>query len=276
MVNIGRAMPEKNQNEIIQELNQVKRELAEVQDTINKINKQRLNYPLDKNSKEIIRRTYKEFLPKDIMELVWNEYIYVFDFPIVIDGASFLGNWNMGGSGVAFRGSSDGVGIEVGDTSGDYGILVKSPDIQDVFRWDKRQRFRTAFKLDFVSSVTAYTSRGSQDDNFSYGFKINDGTLYGYYDTSGNSGTSEVTTEVMSISGGTIYTVEARFNPNDGKITFYVKNTTTEKYEQVGSLVSDFPLGETTSSNLAEFKVTTNTNADRTLDVSWFEYIQKR
>ena len=132
--------------------------------------------------------------------------------------------------------------LNTGGTDGYYAGAVKNWDVQNVLRFDRQQRFRTAFSVNNVSNIILYLLRGNQKSgtNKYYGFKIVGNSLQGV----ARNGGSEQTIVLLTISADTTYDLQALFLPNE-KIIFSVRDSSDDKFIEEGLLVSGIPTGTT-------------------------------
>jgi hypothetical protein len=129
-------------------------------------------------------------------------------------------------------------------------------------------------------NFTAYYVRGATPySNYNhpyYGFKIVDGVLYG---CTRNSGATESTVQLQTLSNKTAYVVEARYFPSD-KVIFSVMNNSTLKMEEKGVITTNLPLPTNTNTETwYGFEISTDTTPPKVahtvqLNGSFLEYLQ--
>ena len=215
-----------------------------------------LNLPLDQQSKKIIERTVDEFLKDKVFELIWKHTFHYITFFESFDGFSTSGTATI---------DKDDVQLTTGATSGNSANIVKTPAWQGLVTFSQQSYWRTTISVSTVTAVTKYFVVGSLASGSYYGFKIVDDSLKGVsYD-----GTTEKTVDLATISTGT-YNLEARYLPSN-KIIFLVNAA------ESGVITQNLPLPVVTVNvNFFEFKITTNANAAKTMQFSFFEYLQSR
>ena len=270
---IGRAMPNNEIDDLREEVNQAKLELQTMSEKLSNMETQRLNYPLDSASQDVIRRAYQRFLPEDVMDIIWRDYFYYFDAPVIIDGPNGLATWSLTSSGGFFAAGASQLTLNTGDTSGNYAGAIKDWSVQNTLRFDRRQRFRTAFSVNNIYNTILYLVRGDAKggaDKY-YGFKIVGSSLQGVTRNAG----SEQTVTLMTISANTTYDLEAVFLPRE-KVVFSIRSSSDDKFFRVGALTSEIPVGTTSTEFFSIYAETSATEASKQMIASYVEYIQKR
>src|SRR3972149_562373 len=246
----------------------LEKEILELKQQINQSQNNQLVYPLDDNSKEVINKTIDEFLKDKIFDLVWKKLTHWFLAFESLDGYT---QSNSAGSSIGIDGND--VVLLTGGTSGNFSTLTTDPFWQGLLTFSQQSNMRSSFILadgggGSISNFTFYMTIGSATaGNKYYGFKRANGNLYG--------GTSDGTTEnsvlLQTIAFSQTYNIEARYTPSE-KVIFFVN--AVEK----GVSGSNIPTTNSTTAS-AQFmyiKITTNENVSKTLQVSYFEYLQFR
>ena len=217
-----------------------------------------LKYPLDPQSKKIIERTVDEFLEDKIFDLMWKNTFHWITLFESLDGFNVTADvQNI---------SHSGVSITTSDVEDNVAYLTKQPSIQGLITFSQKSCMRSAFVIGSVADVTSYILVGDTSSESYYGFKIVDNSLKGVsYD-----GTTEKTVDLKTISASTVYSIEARFSPAD-KIIFLVNavemGVIQENLPSRLAVVNILPL---------RFSIQTNTTAAKTLQFSFWEYLQSR
>lgn len=246
-------------------------------------------FPPNEDFKRAVEEAMDEILPEKILDLVWNEYFYLFEWlgsvnVVTSQAADSAGDTEeditLPGIWGTFTGpgnalvsvSSSRVTLTTGTTSGSGAGIEKDPAIQGILRYDRKQRFRTAFQISVITNVTAHLVRGDNNGgNVYYGFKINAGTLQGVT----RNGGSETTIDLQSISANTGYDLEARLLPGN-KVLFLVRDANNPNtFEPRGVLTTNLPT-ENPNFNYATIRIDTSNTTSKSLEVSFFEYAQKR
>ena len=226
---------------------------------------QQLKYPLDPTSKKVLEQTVDEFLEDKIFDLIWKRTFHWITFFESLDG---------------FTMSADGLGTNVlsgadlnmttGAVSGNANEIIKQPSWQGLMTFSRRSAMRTSVVLTQVTTQTIYLVTGGLSSGSYYGFKIVNATLSGV----SYNGTTETLVTLATLIGATTYNLEARYSPKD-KIVFYVNSVDRGTINH--AVATSLPLAdETSETQLMDIKLTTNTIAAKTMQVSFFEYFQLR
>lgn len=227
-----------------------------------------LPYPLSYNDQEILRKWLKQDLSTAVFEVNWDNYFY---YRTAFEGmpgdlVSCTGPFSgtlCPSSGV----SPDGLVLNTENaTTNDFADFEKSPLTDSGLSWGKPQKMRTGFRVPFITTQEAYLVRGSINLASPYfGFKIVNATLKGVV---WDGALTETTIDIQDISADTSYVIEARYSPND-KVIFYVDG------EEKKIITTGLPNPEYIFKNaFYNFHIKTTANVDRTLIISFFEYIQ--
>lgn len=227
---------------------------------------------------------------------LWNKFFYYFTWleslnvsaPQGADSGgdteaniTMPGSWDTATSGSATLSfGSAGCVLSTGATSGSASGIAKRPLSQNIIRFDKIQRFRTAFRLSAITNQTAYLIRGGTAQagaSFKYfGFRITGSTLQGTVENNNASTRTNLDLGVTLVAD-TTYEVEARFFPKE-KVIFLVKNSAGE-FEERGIITTlgaaGIPAG-TTEIDFFEFYISNSAAEAKQLTVSYVEYIQER
>ena len=217
-----------------------------------------LKYPLDKRSQEIIKRTIENVLEDKIFNDTWKKTFHFMTFFESLDGYNTDGTVNIGDTQLEIL-----TGALDTNTAG----LIKQPTNQGMVTFSQKSYFRTGFLLDSTDAHETYMIIGSLAAGSYYGFKIDDTTLKGVsYD-----GTTESEVTLATIASGTIYgAIEARYFPND-KIVFFLNA------KEVGVKSNNLPSPATVvNTNLFTYKITTNEDVAKQINITMFEYLQSR
>lgn len=248
-------------------------------------------FPPDQDFKAATEQSMNEFLPERILNFLWSSHFYYFSWIESInvvatdsggDTVTLPGAWDTATDGSAsFSFGSTGAVLSTGATSGSDIALGKRPLSQTVLRWDKIQRFRTAFRISATTNQTGYLIRGGQAISGSglkyFGFRISGNALQGTVENN-NASTRTNLALGVTLSADTTYDVEARLFPGQ-KVIFYVKNSTTGIYEQKGVITTTgaagIPTGGATT-DFFEFSLVNSAAEAKSMTVSFVEYIQQR
>jgi len=217
-----------------------------------------LKYPLDKKSESIIEKTVDKFLENKIFDLIWKRTFHWVTFFESLDGFSVTADAQDLTLGL--------VEITTSAAEDNTAFVFKQPAKQGVITFSERSRMRTTLIFASVADITAYAIVGQITEGFSYyGFKVVNNTLYGVsYD-----GTTEKTVELQTITTAQ-FNVEARYTPAS-KIVFYVDS------DEKGVINENLPSRVATPNiSLMRFEITTNAEAAKTMQFSFFEYLQSR
>ena len=219
---------------------------------------QQLQFPLDQVSKKIIERTVDEFLEDKIFDLVWKKTFHWITFFESLDGFAVVAD-------VQSIDHNDVV-ITTSAVNGNTASVKKQPQWQGLITFSQKSYMRSAFTINSVANVTAYIIIGSTSSGSYYGFKIVNDSLKGV----SKDGTTEKTVDLKTISASTSYNIEARYSPAD-KIVFLVDAV------EMGVITQNLPSRADTPNILPlHFSITTNTTAAKTLQFSFWEYMQAR
>lgn len=225
-----------------------------------------LRYPLDSVSRSIISTTIDKFFTEKVIKALWEDFYYYNTFFESTDGYS-------DDEGALPFISGSGVLIATGAVSGNRADFYKIPEINNILRWDREQRFRASMRLGFVTSMEARIGVGSLRATIGthFGFYILNGALYGESAYVNSTNQTQINLNV-SIADTTARTdLEASFIPKIG-ITFKVNGI------ERGSIRTNLPDQDPTLTHDSFFQafVKTNTAAVRELYFSNFEFLQKR
>lgn len=217
-----------------------------------------LQYPLDTESIMALDKGLDSILADKMFDLMWRKMVHVMLWFESLDGYTTSGTV-----------ATDGLvaTLTTGNVSGNSAEINKQPTDQGLFVFNQSSRFRTAFNVRSVSAQTIYITYGNKDSADYYGFKIVDNTLYGVT----KDGTTENAVSLQTIITTPVYNIEARFEPDKG-VLFIVDTVQKGKGEK------NLPRTNLTGANaqLMDIEITTNENVAKIMDVSFFEYLQKR
>lgn len=217
-----------------------------------------LKLPLDQISKSIIEKTVDEFLEDKVFDLTWKNTFHWITFFESLDGFTVAADSH----------SIDHANLVIttSDVEDNTAYVKKQPSIQGLITFSQRSNMRTAFIIGSVADVTAYMLVGNTGANDYYGFKIVNNSLKGV----SKDGTTEKTVDLQTISASTVYGIEARYSPAD-KIIFLVdaveKGVINQNLPSRTEVAEILPL---------HFSIQTNTTAAKTLQFSFWEYLQSR
>lgn len=190
------------------------------------------------------------------------------------------GSWKILKTGTAINDPSfnnNNVTLRTGSTSGNRLRLFKSSSATNRILFGRKTRFRTQIDLSSVANVTAYVVTGGAFLVGSFGFKVVNASLYGI--TTNGSGTETLTPVLATLTADTPVEIEARWDPTDNSVTFYIGNLNDFPImKSVGRLTSGFSAAisdQGTWGTIGAFDITTNTTANKTLSFSTFEFIQE-
>ena len=199
-----------------------------------------------------------------LIQRVWRQMFTWATFFESLDGFTD----NSSGGSISIDGTD--ITLNSSATSGNYAELIKQPNWQGVSTFYAKNMFRTAVVFNSNTNQEAYLVFGNLSDKY-YGFKVSNGTLYGVV----NNGTTETTVELQSISVSTTYNLEAVYYPKD-KVVFYV-NAGGIKWEPKGIITSGLMKPEkSVITHIMDIKIKTNENAAKTMQLSFWQYLQSR
>jgi len=218
-----------------------------------------LSYPLDQESKKIVERTVDEFLEQKVFDLIWKKTFHWLEMFDSLDGCHVVAD--------ASTIDYNGIAISTSNVNADTAYVQKTPSWQGLITFSQRSNLRSNFVISSVTNVTAYILVGNTYSGQSYyGFKIVNNVLKGV----SFDGSTQKTVDLMTIEASTSYAIEARYSPA-GKIIFLVntveRGVITENLPSRIEVANVYPLN---------FSITTNTTAVKTLQFSFWEYLQSR
>ena len=231
-------------------------------------------YPPSVNFKEAVSSALKEILwqnPDVIRDILWAKDTNFFTLFESLDGFDVNDGTGTVETGVA------GTQLTLTTTAinNEFAELTKKPSQQGLYTFSQSGRFRTNFNTGSVANVTVWIVHGSLSGQ-AYGFKIINNSLYGF---TRDSGGTEATVLLQTISASYNYNIEARYMP-DQKVVFLADDPTTTpitKIRELGILKTNLPTpAATINSNLLDIKLQTNTTAVKTMTISFFQYNQSR
>ena len=246
----------------------LERRIRDVEDRLAQMGLQQFRYPLDKGSKSVLSRLLDEILSSKIIDLLWNNLYFYSTWFESVDAYEIQ-------SGTVAPDGGVGISLLTGAVSGNTAEMIKSPETQNILRWDREQRFRATIFVNSVTSQTVKVCIGEETPaagavKTGYGFKVTNGALKGI-SANGTSETEIDLSTTLSTGGSAGVDLEARFAPGD-KIVFIVN-----KIEK-GVITTNLPSLDLTPLHDPFFNAWIKTNAAgaKTLYVTYFEYIQKR
>lgn len=240
---------------------------------------QQIKYPLDETSKQIIRQVAQEVVDDRVFEAVFSKYIYL---STIFEGDS---GWGIIDSSANQSGATNiGMTLETGASSNDTTEVFKGVFGNNSFSFDERAKFRSSIYINgsgsfndenIIYHLTVGSITGTVNPH--YGFRAENGTLYGI--TSDGNNSSEK--ELMSIDDNQIYMVEAIFTPNtsvifkvsDGAQFPQSKQLLKERAvmrEDLPSGFMSFPI------NIFSAQLETTEDAAKQARIPFIEYIQNR
>ena len=217
-------------------------------------------YPSIIDFKMAVDQTLNELLSDKVLDLLWKNTFHWLTFFESVDG--FV-QTIVGTGTVAIDGND--VVLATSATTNDSVNLAKEPSWLGLATFSQRSFMRSAVVVNSITNQEIYIKVG-RNDTQGYGFKIINANLYG----TTHDGTTESTVLLQTISAATAYQLEARYLPSD-KVVFFVD--TVEK----GVLTVNLPSPVITANDkLMTLMVKTTTTAARNMQISYFEYLQKR
>ena len=217
-------------------------------------------YPPSLDFKAAVESAMDEILPDKVLNLLWKNTFHWLTLFESVDG--FV--QTIVGTGTVTLDGNDVV-LATSAVANDSVDLAKEPSWLGLATFSQRSFMRSAVVVNSITSQEIYIKVGRSDTQ-GYGFKIINGSLYG----TTHSGTTESTVLLQTISISTAYQLEARYLPSD-KVVFFVD--TIEK----GVLTTNLPSPAVTANDkLMTLRVKTTTTAARNMQVSYFEYLQRR
>ena len=223
---------------------------------------------LDNNSKNIIGDITEERL----FNSQWRSSIHYLSFFESLDGMT---STVTGTSTVAYGSGKDVVILLTGATSGNLAQLTKTASRQGLVTFSQDSKFRTAFDTakggGSFNNTTVYMVVGDTTGEY-YGFKITAGNLYG---VTKRTSVSESTVVLQTYDEtSAILNVEARYFANS-RVDFFVNSIQVNSISNSPTLVLP-TVSTSVNSAFVDFKITTNAAFTKTLNVSFWEYFQKR
>lgn len=224
-------------------------------------------YPPSVDFKQSTEQVLDESLADKLFDAFWKKTFHYQTFFESLDGFNITGTTSLDDTQLT---------LTTGAVSGNSSQVAKQPLNQGLITFSQKSRMRSAFSVNQITNQTIYLTVGNVvTGSQGYGFKIVNGTIYGVT----HNGSSESTVQIQSISANEVYSIEARYNPSD-KVIFFISDPTTSPdtpIREVGSLSTNLPSStEVANANLFNFRITTNEGAAKTMNVTFFEYLQKR
>lgn len=247
------------QDQKIQDLERKNEELnKKLEDFSNKLslvekNKDfQLSFPLDTQSKKIIR----DALSEEILDIVWNDYFYYSSTFESID------RYLTAGTGASELVNSEGVYLATNGTgSNEAGLLLQVSS--DLISVQHEARFKVSNKVSSITNVNWAAFTLEDDLGSSYvGFWMKSGTIYGATSKTG----TETLVNLGSYSANTFYKLELHFTPN--KVTFFVNDI------EKGVSITNIPTA--TPTRLFDFGIGETSASARNSTTSYFNFIQKK
>lgn len=158
--------------------------------------------------------------------------------------------------------------LATGKKQGSLTEVYKYPSWQGLQSFRNKSNMRSAFVLNQISGETAYIRVGEKNG---YGFKAVNNKLYGFV----KNGKTEKTVFLHNIFPHTAYLIEARYLPNK-EVSFWTGNA-EKTFTQKRKIISNLPsLTMKNNNELMNIKLITNNNSEKSMQVSFFEYLQDR
>lgn len=222
------------------------------------MNEPQLTYPLDEQSKKIIEKTVDGFLEQKVFDLIWKKTFHWLEIFDSLDGCHVVAD--------ASTIDYNNIAISTSDVNNNVAYVEKTPSWQGLITFAQGSNMRSGFVVSSVANATSYILVGTTTTGSYYGFKIVNDSLKGV----SFDGTTEKTIDLMTIEASVEYQIEARYAPAD-KIIFLVnaveRGTIIENLPSRLEVVNVYPL---------HFSIKTTTTAVKTLQFSFWEYLQSR
>lgn len=258
--------PQENENAL--EIDALKRELKKSNDFMDVLSreikdiKNPINRYTDNTTKDIIGQIIQE----KAFDIAWRRMVHYLSFWETLDGYT-----STLGAGAAASVDGTQLIVTTGGTINTTALVAKTPTWQGLVTFGQRSNFRTTFSLSTdgggsLSNATVYYGVGDHTADF-YGFKMISGNIYGV----AIDGGSETTTLLVSTFTNDVYNLEARYYPRT-RVDFLVNSALK------GSVSATLPTPTETAVNikLMEVYVKTTEAVNKTLQTSFWEYLQER
>jgi len=216
------------------------------------------NYPPSVDLKVAVDSVLDENLPDKIFDLIWKKTFHWITLFESLDGFNFT-------AGATQSTNGSYVELKTSSTLNNEVEINKQPAWQGLITFSQRSYFRTNISFTDITDQTIYATVGNKGTTNYYGFKIVADALYGVsYD-----GTTEKTILLQTITA-TTFNLEARYLPSN-KIVFLVDSV------EKGTITVNLPIPVKTSNvQLMDIRIKTTATAVKTIQVSFFEYLQTR
>lgn len=231
---------------------------------------QEFSYPWSPNAQKIFKEYLGKAMPSIAFDFVWNNLYYYSSQYESLAGLHLVGNApTIDDTGITMATAASG-----GSTSG----VTKQSVAQMVLTFDKKQAFRITLNF-YTGSLTAMSAHfvvgtwGSGTDF--YGFIVTNGVLAGI-SSSGVTGVSSTTPNLMTMTVNTSYELGAKFDPVSKSVIFLVNgkemgSLTTNLPEMTGATILPVGMG-----NFYDWLITTTDSNAKRVIVGNFEYLQER
>lgn len=222
---------------------------------------QQLNYPLDSVSRGVIERIIDDEVIDQFDDLIWDKIFY---YSTQFESIDRNGNSASGGATVTIDVAA-GLVLTTAATNGNAVRTLLGTDDINQLDFTKPSKFRVYVSFEVTTNQTAYIEACASPsvDNGAYGFKVINDTLYGLT----RDDTVDTTISLQTISGGTIYKLEAKYKPSNS-VEFYVDGVLK------GKLSTGMPDVAETPESIYVFKLTANADAVKVMYLRSFEYLQ--
>lgn len=207
---------------------------------------------LDNTSKDII----KDIIEKHFLDILFDNIYYYNTWFDSVDGFEAVGNSY----------TAAGILILETDASGsDQAYITKvNPVILNSLDFTKESRFRVAIQPRQITNQNIKAVAGDYNTQ-SYGFEIEDSTLKGFT----HDASSGTTTDILTITANSNYTMEARFFPGN-RVDFAVNGIV------YGSISTTLPSDINTAEILFSISIAEQEAALKGLEIGSAEFIQSR
>lgn len=191
-----------------------------------------------------------------LFDYLWKKTFHYSTFFESLDGFHYTGNSSVDGNQLI---------VATDPRPQAAAEVFKQPEWQGILSFNERSAFRTAVTIHEPKNMQSYITVGLHGGN-GYGFKIEDGALYGVT----HDGTKETSVRLMTVNNSSVYNLSARLEPKS-EVAFYVND------RRLGAISSNLPTqGTVPVLQIMDVYVQTKDSEAKSIQLSFFDYMQTR
>jgi hypothetical protein len=199
--------------------------------------------------------TLQPVFEQALFDYLWKKTFHYTTFFESLEGFHRAGNASVDGNQLI---------LSTGESANSFAQVFKQPEWQGILSFGERSAFRTSVTINNPKEMTAYITVGLHGTN-GYGFKIDNGTLYGVT----HNDTTEEVVRLTPLNSG-VYNISARLEPKSS-VSFYVNDA------KLGSITKTIPTQKLAPFlQIMDIYLLTKEPLQKSLQLSFFDYMQTR